>query len=56
MLMMGWGMQRALYGEEASWAGFALAAVLGQMNLAGGGIGTITTTAAAVRALVLAPG
>lgn len=40
MLMMGWGMQRALYGEEASWAGFALAAVLGQMNLAGGGIGT----------------
>lgn len=40
MLMMGWGMQRALYGEEASWAGFALAAMLGQMNLAGGGIGT----------------
>ena len=40
MIMMGWGPQRAQFGEQVPWMGFALAAVLGQIGLPGGGIGT----------------
>ncbi len=40
MIMMGWGIQRIQYGEQSHWMGFALAAVLGQIGLPGGGIGT----------------
>ncbi|MDL2059941.1 molybdopterin-dependent oxidoreductase [Mesosutterella sp. AGMB02718] len=37
-LMLGWGPQRARFGEQFHWAGFALAAFLGQMGLPGGGV------------------
>lgn len=40
MIMMGWGIQRTQYGEQPHWMGYALAAVLGQIGLPGGGIGT----------------
>lgn len=40
MLMVGWGMQRQQFGEQPHWMAWALAAVLGQIGLAGGGIGT----------------
>ncbi len=40
MIMMGWGIQRIQFGEQSHWMGFALAAVLGQIGLPGGGIGT----------------
>lgn len=40
MIMMGWGIQRIQYGEQPPWMGFALASVLGQIGLPGGGIGT----------------
>ena len=40
MLMPGWGFQRIQYGEQSHWMMFALAAVLGQIGLPGGGIGT----------------
>ena len=40
MLMVGWGIQRIRYGEQSHWMAFALASVLGQIGLPGGGIGT----------------
>lgn len=40
MLIMGWGPQRAQYGEQPHWMLVALAAVLGQIGLPGGGFGT----------------
>ncbi len=40
MLMFGWGMQRQRFGEQTHWLGVALAAVLGQIGLPGGGFGT----------------
>ncbi|MFU0842677.1 MAG: trimethylamine-N-oxide reductase [Burkholderia sp.] len=40
MIMMGWGIQRTQYGEQPHWMGYALASVLGQIGLPGGGIGT----------------
>ena len=40
MIMMGWGIQRIDFGEQSHWMGFALASVLGQIGLPGGGIGT----------------
>ncbi|MFR6359658.1 MAG: hypothetical protein ACLUNV_08595 [Sutterella wadsworthensis] len=40
MLMVGWGIQRIQYGEQPHWMAFALASVLGQIGLPGGGIGT----------------
>ena len=40
MLMVGWGIQRIQYGEQSHWMAFALASVLGQIGLPGGGIGT----------------
>lgn len=40
MIMLGWGPQRAKYGESAVWAIWALAAVLGQIGGEGTGIGT----------------
>jgi len=38
-LTVSWSLQRALYGEQPLWAGIALAAVLGQIGLPGGGFG-----------------
>lgn len=40
MLMIGWGPQRARYGEQFPWMTYALACVLGQIGLPGGGIGS----------------
>lgn len=40
MLMVGWGIQRIQFGEQSHWMAYALAAVLGQIGLPGGGIGT----------------
>ena len=40
MIMEGWGIQRIDFGEQSHWMGFALASVLGQIGLPGGGIGT----------------
>ena len=40
MLMIGWGPQRARYGEQFPWMAYALACVLGQIGLPGGGIGS----------------
>lgn len=34
-----WSLQRARYGEQPPWAAIALAAVLGQIGMAGGGFG-----------------
>lgn len=34
-----WSLQRARYGEQPPWAGIALAAMLGQIGLPGGGFG-----------------
>jgi trimethylamine-N-oxide reductase (cytochrome c) len=39
-ILMGWGIQRTPFGEQAHWVGYALACALGQMALPGGGIGT----------------
>lgn len=39
MLMIGWGAQRARYGEQFPWMAYALACVLGQIGMPGGGIG-----------------
>lgn len=39
MLMSGWGMQRAHHGEQPHWMLVTLAAMLGQIGLAGGGFG-----------------
>lgn len=38
MINLSWSLQRAEHGEQAIWAGIALAAVLGQIGLPGGGI------------------
>jgi biotin/methionine sulfoxide reductase len=38
MVNLSWSMQRAEYGEQTIWAGIALAAVLGQIGLPGGGV------------------
>lgn len=43
MLMVGWGIQRIQYGEQPHWMAFALASVLGQIGLPGGGIGRTTS-------------
>ena len=40
MLMVGWGIQRIQFGEQPHWMAFALASVLGQIGLPGGGVGT----------------
>ena len=40
IIMLGWGPQRAKYGEQPCWAAYALAAALGQIGLPGGGVGT----------------
>ena len=40
MIMLGWGPQRARYGESTVWAVWALAAALGQIGGRGTGIGT----------------
>lgn len=39
MLAMSWSMQRQLYGEHIVWLGIAVAALLGQIGLPGGGFG-----------------
>lgn len=39
MLMSGWAMQRAQYGEQPHWMLVTLASVLGQIGLPGGGFG-----------------
>ncbi|WP_025822435.1 molybdopterin guanine dinucleotide-containing S/N-oxide reductase [Shewanella marina] len=39
MLMAGWGMQRQQYGEQRHWMLVTLAAMVGQIGLAGGGFG-----------------
>lgn len=39
MVAVNWGLQRARHGEQPIWAGLALAAVLGQIGLAGCGFG-----------------
>lgn len=39
MLNSAWALQRAHHGEQAYWATIALAAVVGQIGLAGGGFG-----------------
>ncbi|MEV4349768.1 molybdopterin-dependent oxidoreductase [Actinoplanes sp. NPDC049596] len=38
-ITVSWSLQRARYGEQPLWAGLALAAVLGQIGLPGGGFG-----------------
>lgn len=40
MLALGWGPQRARYGEQPCWMLIALASMLGQIGLPGGGFGT----------------
>ena len=40
MLMMGWGPQRARYGEQPPFMAWALACCLGHVGRSGGGIGT----------------
>lgn len=40
LIMMGWGPQRALFGEQAPSMAYALACVLGHIGKPGGGIGT----------------
>lgn len=40
MLMIGWGIQRIDFGEQFHWMLVALACVLGQIGLPGGGFGT----------------
>lgn len=39
MITLSWSLQRAHHGEQALWAGIALAALLGQIGLPGGGFG-----------------
>lgn len=39
MIMMAWSLQRADYGEQPYWMAIALAAMLGQIGLPGGGFG-----------------
>ncbi|WP_392565466.1 molybdopterin-dependent oxidoreductase [Utexia brackfieldae] len=39
MLMAGWGMQRAIHGDQTHWMLIILAAMLGQIGLPGGGYG-----------------
>jgi biotin/methionine sulfoxide reductase len=39
MITLSWSLQRARYGEQPLWAGIALACVLGQIGLPGGGFG-----------------
>ncbi len=39
MVTLSWSLQRARYGEQPLWAGIALACVLGQIGLPGGGFG-----------------
>ncbi|AXK49744.1 trimethylamine-N-oxide reductase TorA [Aliarcobacter trophiarum LMG 25534] len=39
MIMAGWGIQRAQYGEQTHWMIVTLASMLGQIGLAGGGFG-----------------
>jgi biotin/methionine sulfoxide reductase len=39
MLMMSWSLQRAEFGEQPYWALVALASMLGQVGLPGGGFG-----------------
>lgn len=55
MLMVGWGIQRIQYGEQPHWMAFALASVLGQIGLPGGGIGTTTSIRAAALRLAKGP-
>lgn len=38
-VMMAWSLQRADFGEQPYWAAIALAAILGQIGLPGGGVG-----------------
>lgn len=39
MLTLSWSLQRAHHGEQPYWAGLALAAMIGQIGLPGGGVG-----------------
>jgi biotin/methionine sulfoxide reductase len=39
MITLSWSLQRARHGEQPLWAGIALACVLGQIGLPGGGVG-----------------
>ncbi len=39
MINVAWSLQRAIHGEQPFWAGTALAAMLGQIGLPGGGLG-----------------
>ncbi len=39
MLSVSWSLQRAQYGEQPYWAALGLAAIIGQIGLAGGGVG-----------------
>lgn len=39
MIMMGWGVQRIQYGEQAPWMACTLASMLGSIGKPGGGIG-----------------
>lgn len=40
LVTVGWSLQRVRHGEQALWAGVALAACLGQIGLPGGGFGS----------------
>ncbi|MBX3596887.1 MAG: molybdopterin-dependent oxidoreductase [Rhizobiaceae bacterium] len=39
MLMVSWSLQRAQHGEQPFWSALALAAIVGQIGLPGGGVG-----------------
>ena len=39
MLMLGWGPQRAQYGEQFHWMAYAMMSVFGQLGLPGAGVG-----------------
>ncbi|WP_280242373.1 molybdopterin-dependent oxidoreductase [Nocardia abscessus] len=48
LVTVSWSLQRAQYGEQPLWAGVALAAMLGQIGLPGGGFGHGYGSAASV--------
>src|SRR5690606_486731 len=52
MLTVSWGLQRARHGEQPYWAALALAAVLGQIGLPGGGVGYGYGSVSGIGALV----
>ncbi len=55
LVTVSWSLQRARHGEQPLWAGVALAAMLGQIGLAGGGFGHGYGSAAGVGEPARAP-